>query len=245
MGVSDDIGKRYLGIAAPFVATVNLGVLDAAVAKIKKNHLPVDGPMPVLHRKEIMQCRGPFSCLEDEQTRMDFDTELISLVTDVPYRLLAVTIDKTTHGTKEYRSLKHPYHYCLHALMERFCGLLNRLGKTGHVMAEARGKAEDYQLRASYREIYECGTRFLSVQKVQKTLVSPDLEIRKKHENISGLQLADTLAHPANRDVLVAYRRLDCHGSEFTERISQALKLKYNRKFGDGRVNGYGRIFLA
>jgi hypothetical protein len=169
MGVSDDIGKRYLGIAGPIVATVNLGVLDAAISRLKKNHLPVDGATPVLHRKEIMQCRGPFSCLEDEQARSGFDTELVSLVSTVPYRLLAVTIDKTQHGTKTYRSLKHPYHYCLHALMERFCGFLDRLGKTGHVMAEARGKVEDHQLRASYREIYECGTSYLSVQIVQKT----------------------------------------------------------------------------
>ncbi len=112
-------------------------------------------------------------------------------------------------------------------------------------MAEARGKEEDYQLRAAYRKVYECGTSYLTAKTVQKTLVSPDLEIRKKHENISGLQLADMLAHPANRDVLMAYGRIAAHGSPFTERITEAIKPKYNRKFGDGRIKGYGKIFLS
>src|SRR5665213_226136 len=236
MGVSDDVGKRYLGIAGPFLRTSALATLDTALAELKSNHLPCNGTLPVLHRKEIMQSRGPFSCLQADQARQSFDTELISVVTKVPYTLLAVTIDKSQHGTKAYRNLKHPYHYCLHAILERFCGLLDRLNQTGHVMAEARGKVEDYLLKEAYREVYEGGTSYLSARVARKTLVSQEMEIRKKQENIGGLQLADMLAHPANRDVLVAYGRLGCHGSPFTERITDAIKPKYNRKFGDGRV---------
>jgi len=117
--------------------------LDEAIARLKKNHLPCSGVTPVLHRKEIMQRRGPFSCLEDESKRICFDVELVDLVANVPYKLLAVTIDKNQHGSKWYRGLNHPYHYCLHALLERFCGLLDRLNRKGHVMAEARGKSDE------------------------------------------------------------------------------------------------------
>lgn len=245
MGVSDDIGKRYLGIAGPFIHRDAHADLDSAIARIKKNHIPSSGATPVLHRKEIMQCRGPFTCLQDEKRKLAFNKELISLVANLPYKLLAVTIDKSQHGTKTYRSLRHPYHYCLHALLERYCGFLDRVSLRGHVMAESRGKVEDYLLREAYREVYKCGTSYISHKTVQKTLASADIEIRKKGENVSGLQLADLLAHPTNRDILVAYGRLDCVGSEFTRSIAAAFKSKYNKKFGDGRINGYGRILLS
>jgi hypothetical protein len=100
-------------------------------------------------------------------------------------------------------------------------------------------------LRDAYREVYKCGTSYMSNKMTQKTLVSPDIEIRKKGENVSGLQLADLLAHPANRDILVAYGRIDCLGSDFTGRIAAAFKSKYNKKFCDGRINGYGRVLLS
>jgi hypothetical protein len=245
MGVSDDIGKRYLGIAAPFFERAAIDTLEEAILGLKKKHLPCNGTIPVLHRKEIMQCRGPFSCLQDEGRRKEFDAELVDLIANASYKLLAVTIDKAQHGAKTYRTLSHPYHYCLHAVLERFCGLLDHMNRTGHVVAEARGKTEDYQLRAAYRKVYECGTSYLTAETVQKTLVSAEIEIRKKHENVAGLQLADMLAHPANRDVLVAYERLTSHGSDFTLKLAEAMKAKYNRKAGDGRVKGYGKILLS
>ena len=192
-----------------------------------------------------MQHRGPFTCLQDETKRLKFDADLVALLTDVPYRLIAVTIDKSQHGTKAYRSLCHPYHYCLHAVLERFCGRLDRLNKTGHVMAEARGRVEDRLLQEAYRGVYKNGTSYLKAPVAQKTLVSSELEIRNKNENIGGLQLADMLAHPANRDVLVAYGRLECLGSPFTETIAKAIKSKYNKKFSDGQIKGYGRILLS
>lgn len=192
-----------------------------------------------------MQRRGPFSCLTDEARRRAFDIDLVSLIATAPYRLLAVTIDKSQHGTRAYRFLRHPYHYCLHALLERFCGLLDRLRMTGHVVAESRGKVEDYLLKEAYRGVYASGTSYLRARIAQKTLISSELEIRKKTDNISGLQLADMLAYPANRDVLLSYGRIDSCGSEFTARIIAAIRGKYNRKFGDGRVKGYGKILLS
>jgi hypothetical protein len=245
IGPSTDIGKKYLGIAGPFLHRGAQVHLDEAINRLKTNHLPCTGATPVLHRKEIMQCRGPFSCLGHQEKKAAFDAELVSLVGEVPFKLLAVVIDKGQHGLKKYRSLRHPYHYCLHALLERYCGYLNRADLIGHVVAEARGKEEDYLLRSVYKEVYLNGTSYLSQKIAQKTLFSSELEIRKKSENISGLQLADILAHPATRDVLFAYKRLDTLGSVFTEKMVSQLRSKYNRKFGSGTVNGYGRILLS
>lgn len=245
MGVSDDLGKRYLGIAGPFIHLDGRGLLDESIDCLKRNHLPCDASVPILHRKEIMQSRGAFGCLGDEGKRAAFDQELISLIGAVPYKLLAVVIDKSQHGTKAYRRLRHPYHYCLHALLERYCGYLDRMNLVGHVIAEARGKTEDDLLKEAYRDLYANGTSYLKSSIAQKTLFCEELEIRKKNENVGGLQLADMLAHPATRDVLVAYGRLDSLGSCFTEEMVSVMRKKYNRRFRDGQVKGYGRILLS
>jgi len=97
----------------------------------------------------------------------------------------------------------------------------------------------------AYREVYTRGTSYLSRAVPQKTLISADLEIRRKGDNISGLQLADLLAHPANRDILVAYGRLGCLGTRFTQKIAATFKSKAHKKVGDGRIKGYGKIFLS
>lgn len=245
IGVTEDLGKRYLGIGGPFIHRTAHKQLDDDINRLKRNHLPCEISMPFLHRKEIMQARGAFSCLQRPTARAAFDEELMHLIRDTPFKMLAVVIDKTQHGRKLYRSLRHPYHYCLHALLERFCGYLDRMNSVGHVVAEARGKEEDLLLKQAYREVYESGTKYLSPKVTKKTLVSPELEIRNKKENVSGLQLADILVHPATRDVLKAYKRLDDLGSAFNEQMADLLKLKYNRHMWNGRANGYGRILLS
>ena len=37
MGISNDIGKRYMGIGAPFLERAQVAVLDLAIAALKKN----------------------------------------------------------------------------------------------------------------------------------------------------------------------------------------------------------------
>jgi hypothetical protein len=54
----------------------------------------------------------------------------------------------------------HPYHYCLTAILERYCGLLNFVGGIGDVLAESRGESEDTQLKEAYKRVYKAGTRY-------------------------------------------------------------------------------------
>ena len=77
------------------------------------------------------------------------------------------------------------------------------------------------------------------------TLTSRELKVKPKSLNIAGLQIADILAHPVKRDVLLDRGRVDSLGGAFADRIIAAAKAKYNHQRYDGRIRGFGRILLT
>ena len=85
----------------------------------------------------------------------------------------------------------------------------------------------------------------MSNGQTQKTLTSKELKIKPKAFNVAGLQVADILAHPVTRDVLLDRGRVDSLGGAFADRIIKVAKAKYNHQRYDGRVRGYGRILLT
>ena len=70
------------------------------------------------------------------------------------------------------------------------------------MVAEARGKNEDDQLRAAFDKLMNEGTRTHAAERFQR-LQCP-LTFRRKSDNIGGLQLADLCAHPSARAILKA-----------------------------------------
>ena len=216
------------------------------VEEAKRAHLPYDpDDPPILHREDILHRRGPFHVLRDDATRAAFDGALIELVSTAPITIFGVVIDKFSHGSKAYRNMTDAYHYCLAAMLERYCGLLAFLGAVGDVLVEARGKTEDRTLKGEFRSIWENGTYYMSNGQTQKTLTSKELKIKPKAFNVAGLQVADILAHPVTRDVLLDRGRVDSLDGAFADRIIKVAKAKYNHQRYDDRVRGYGRILLT
>lgn len=143
--------------------------------------------------------------------------------------------------------LQHSYHYCLLAMLERYCGLLGRLGNTGDVMVESRGGNEDREFEAAYLDLYENGAHrgYLTAALAQGTLTSKRPKMRKKVDNIAGLQLADVLAHTAMRDVLISEKRRLAWSTPFADDLAKTLVPKYNHHLWSKRIAGYGRVLLT
>src|SRR5690606_6818328 len=95
-----------------------------------------------------------------------------------------------------------PYHYCLAVLMERFVFFLDRANSTGDAMAESRGGKEDRRLKDSFEKLVTGGSEFLPTERFMARLTSRQLKVKPKHNNISGLQLADLIAHPSRGEIL-------------------------------------------
>lgn len=240
-----DLGKRYLGLIGVSFDRDPYLKFQRDLEDFKRKHLPYDpDDPPILHRKDIVNHHGPFRVLMDDGKRAAFDTDLLELFKTADFRVVAVVIDKHSHWQKTYRSLTHPYHYCLEALLERYCGWLAFTTRRGDVLAEARGKLENQALQAAYDSVWKTGTRWMASNKVQATLTSKQAKIKLKRLNIAGLQIADLLAHPLTRDVLTAEGRLPDCGSSFANEIANIVTPKYNRQIFDRRIRGYGRILL-
>lgn len=249
------VGRRYLGLVGLFIRDDVSQRLSGRMSEFKRAHLwPFDpDEPPILHRAEIVRNQGSFYRLQDDEARKRFDDDLLDLIGETQFTVVAVVIDKRTHGGKHYRRVTHPYQYCMAAMMARYCGWLNFFSRQGDAMAEARGGVEDRELRRVYTEVYQTGVskkyfgffgrQFVTGEIAKRVLVSSKLKTKPKDKNIAGLQLADILAHPLTRDVLLS-RGLIASLDDYAQRIADIVKPKYNNRVGTGQIEGYGRVFL-
>lgn len=211
---------------------------------LKQKHFPHDPDEPVvLHRSDIINCKGPFWRLRDEIRRKTFDEDILHLFSNQTYVLVTVVIDKKAHKERYGEAAFHPYHYCLAAVLERYCGFLNHFNAKGDVMVENRQGTEDRKLMKAYQTVYESGTQWRDRDFFCNALTSRKLKLKPKAANIAGLQLADLLAYPSKQEILKSERRIDRLAS-FCKQICQTVQDKYNQHIHHGKVEGYGKIFL-
>ena len=100
----DEIGKRHLGLVGCCFRIENYREFRDRLEALKRTHFPhhPDDP-PILHRKDIVQCIGPFNVLKDSARRQAFDQNLLTLIGESRYRLFVIVLDKLSHGQKLYR----------------------------------------------------------------------------------------------------------------------------------------------
>jgi len=242
----EDPAKRYLGLIGCFIETeVYRTQFHPALEALKQTFFPHSPDEPViLHRKDVINRRGPFWRLRDPKYERRFNQALLDFLESQDYWLVTVVIDKKAHIERYGAAAYHPYHYCLAVLLERYCGFLNRFHAQGDVMAESRGGKEDQQLKAAYHRVYENGTYFREAEFFQRVLTSKEIKLKPKLANIAGLQVADLLAYPCKQEILVTERRIEDPGEVFGKEICHRIAPKYNRRYLDGRVWGYGKVFL-
>jgi hypothetical protein len=239
--------KRYLSVVGcVFDLVIYRQVFQPGLEQLKARFFPHDPDEPViLHRKELINKRGPFRVLLDPQVRNSFDRELLALVSSTDFRVIAVVLDKRSHIERYAEAAWHPYHYCLAVVLERYCGyLINVVRGEGDLVAESRGRTEDSQLKAEYDRIYRNGTRHRSAHWFQAALTTHEIKLKPKSKNIAGLQLADLLAHPVKQEILAERGRLNAMPEGFARELCQTLAGKYDRHVQTGTVWGYGKKLL-
>lgn len=173
---------------------------------------------------------GPFSFLAVPSIKLQFDDRLLRLLSEWEYTVITVCLDKKAHK-ETYSTWRYdPYHYCLAVLLERYVHLLDRRQARGDVMAESRGGKEDLRLKKSFEKLYENGTQFVEAQQFKKGLTSGQLKVKPKANNISGLQIADLLAHPSRNEILNERGLLNRELAPFARRVIEILQRKYDQR---------------
>ena len=71
------------------------------------------------------------------------------------------------------------------------------------------------------------------------------MKLKPKLANIAYLQVVDLLAYPVKQEILTEEGRISDPGDIFGKDICQVIAPKYNRQIYQGRVQGYGKLFLG
>lgn len=229
---SNDPNHRFLSLTGVIIDLDYVKqTVNPEMENLKKKYFDSHPDEPVIfHRKEILNASPPFTKLNDKNIRRNFDEELLYLLNIWNYIVITVCIDKKRHK-ETYNIWRYdPYHYCLAVLMERFVLYLKRNNLKGDVMAESRGGKEDMRLKKSFSNLIEKGTDFISPEIFNDVLTSKELKIKPKTANISGLQLADLIAHPSRFEILKENRFIEKAIPPFTSKIIGILQNKYDKE---------------
>ena len=98
-------------------------------------------------------------------------------------------------------------------------------------MAESRGKTEDRGLKEDFRQFMMEGANLPDVPGYRQAVSSSQIKLNLKTDNITGLQLADLVAYPSKRGVLLNNGfSLDNPPSPATLRFIEAVQPKSNHR---------------
>jgi hypothetical protein len=239
---SDNPNHRFLSLTGVilelgYVKSVIYPQMESLKAKYFEYH--PDDPI-VLHRKEIINAKPPFQSLRDSQRRKFFDSDLLQYLSSWQYVVITVCLDKKRHK-ETYSTWRYdPYHYCLAMILERYILFLERHAVKGDAMAESRGGKEDMRLKDSFHRLWNQGTPYIDSDRFHKALTSCQLKIKVKANNISGLQLADLVAHPSRNEILIEQKMMEKKLAPFALHITNILAKKYDQD--DNSV--YGKKFI-
>jgi hypothetical protein len=127
----------------------------------------------ILHSRDIRKAQGAFGFLTDPAKRQVFYERLNQIMATCDYTLIATAIRKQKHTDRYGRAARNPYDLAFTFALERLLPLLEGLGQTDvQLIAEARGKREDAELRLAFLM------------------------------NVIGIQIADLAGYPVARYVL-------------------------------------------
>lgn len=245
--VITDPYKRYLGLTGCLIEDDHYkNELQPNLEKFKQKFIPHNPDDPIiLHRDNILNKRGLYKILKDPKVEQLFSEALLDFFAKHEFTIISVVIDKLSYFKKYGEKVPHPYHLCMTILLDRYCWLLHYLGGEGDVMVEPRGSQEDKSLNSAYQSIFKSGTQFRTPDCFQSALTKDYIKIKSKAFNIAGLQLADLLAYPCRKDILILENCIqESNKRTFGGKLIEVINNKFNRNMSDGRVKGYGKIFL-
>ena len=156
----------------------------------------------ILHSRDIRKCQNGFEIFFDLDVKHRFYEQINSILGEKVYVIICCSILKEPY-IRQYGRLNDVYGQSLSYIMERTVFYLDSL-ETNNIrlatIVECRGKKEDQTLLNYYNKVLDIGTYWVSPARIQNYF--KEFEMRKKSENLIGLQIADLVAYPITRHVL-------------------------------------------
>ncbi len=242
----DDPNQRFLALSGVIIeSTYNTSVFQPELDSLKREFFIHDPDVPIiLHRKEIINKRTPFESLRDSEIEKKFNCAILDGLKRWQFNVITVVIDKKSHRDQYSVWRYHPYHYCLAVMLERFVLFLHYGNNRGDALVESRGGVEDEKLKDSYARLFQLGTDNVPAERWQERLTSGELKVKAKKSDIPGLQLADIIAHPSRREILLDHMLILDERDIFGDKICKILRLDKYLRSRSGQIEGYGKKLL-
>jgi len=154
----------------------------------------------VLHFRDYARSVNGFEQMRAGEFRDRFYAGLADILRGLEFVLLACIIDKNRHLEKYQLRAMDPYILSLEVLVERFAYYLKEVNDRGIIIAESRGPQLDNEINLAFLGLKINGTRFLKPKDIAQRI--DNLVIRKKEENVAGLQVTDSMVSPIGRRYL-------------------------------------------
>jgi len=197
-----DIAFRYLGLTGVLIRKQGYDVcVRSALEQLKRTIFKYDpDDPPILVRSLIRGRKRWFYVLQDANLNARWEQGLLTFLSSLvgQAQIFTVVIDKAAHKTQYPTQTFDAYDYALVVLLNRIRGFLNLKKEHAEVMAESRGGVEDKQLQQAYNLLLTRGPSYVpygTAAEYRAVYPNPELMIRKKNQNIAGLQVADVVAH--------------------------------------------------
>lgn len=200
----------------------------------------------ILHYADYVRNRKEFAGLKNPAKRHGFYKALNQYLDELQFTIIACRMNKPWHWQK-YGPLAHdPYHYALECIVERFTFFLNENRATGTIIAESRTTDKgtnslDGLLEIVFLELKLQGTYYVKSSTIRERITG-GLIIRKKSENVAGLQIVDTVVTPIVRRKTIDMVLLQKRERDFDALDYSIIEKKYRR--ASGRFMGIGLIDL-
>ncbi len=197
-----------------------------------------DAP-PILVRSAIKHRKKWFYVLQDESLNKQWEEGLLNFIGALrDYAMVfSVIIDKKKHLDDYPSHTFDPYAYSLSVLLNRIRGFLVNKGEKADIIAESRGRVEDQQIMKAYVNLRKTGSYYGSTgEYYKKAYPEEELIIKRKDNNVAGLQIADVIAFGQKVQTILDNKKPFSRPlGDFTKRLNDIV---------DRMVNRYGRYLL-
>ena len=156
----------------------------------------------ILHSRDIRKCENGFEIFFDLKKKQYFYGQINKILQANTYVIVCCSILKEPY-IRQYGRLNDVYGQSLSYIIERTVFYLDDLSLDDinlTTIIECRGKREDKALLDYYNRILDRGTYWVTSPRIKRYFKG--FEMRRKSENLVGLQIADLIAYPITRHVL-------------------------------------------
>lgn len=178
----------------------------------------------VLRYADYTRNQNGFEQMKVKKFRDKFYVGLNTIIKNTEFILLSLIVNKLKYKAKYGASIVDPYRFSLEVIIEMFVKLLEESKEKGIIVAESRGQQLDNELNLTFMDFKIRGTKHLRPEEIANKIDA--FNIRNKWENISGLQLVDSLATPIGR----SYCLKENHYIDYSVIKNKFKRIGYNNK---------------